>query len=161
MWRTAWEKGIRRLWRKESRGYREESQRGMTEGQNEREGKTQGESKREISSGKWDEEIKGKRKFEKNREKQKGGPLVSSSPPLQAGRSKPIKRRETIKKRWIAIFSSTHRPLRKEERKKGEEKRKQHISSAGLLASELKETQRHSRCWSNNSAINFLLWQAQ
>lgn len=41
----------------------------MTEGQNEREGKSQGESKREVSGRKWEEEIKPKRKFEKNGKK--------------------------------------------------------------------------------------------
>lgn len=54
--------------------------------------------------------------------------LVSSSSALQARESKQIKRNETIKKRWIAVFPSTHRLLRnKRERKKmssSERKRK-------------------------------------
>lgn len=39
--------------------------------------------------------------------------LVSSSSALQARESKQIKRNETIKKRWIAVFPSTHGLLRK------------------------------------------------
>lgn len=67
--------------------------------------------------------------------------LVSTSPALQAGGGEPVERSETIKKRRIAIFPSTQGLLREEQKEREEEeeegKRNQHISPAGLQASEL------------------------
>lgn len=69
--------------------------------------------------------------------------LVSSSLALQARESKQIKRNETIKKRWIAVFPSTHGLLKK---KREREKRchpqrgrgKQQIPFPGLLPTKAK-----------------------